>query len=141
MQLTLPETIQVLRRRNGLNQAELGAKAFGLNPNTARTKIKNIELGLQLPSAAELEKLADALGVAADDFFAQAPSIGDKSSSQARDCSFTPETVQLFPGITEYVDMLNNALRLGDQDLIGYLAGKLSTLFADNYKNNASGLT
>jgi hypothetical protein len=30
-------------------------------------------------------------------------------------------------------------VRIGDQDLIGYIAGKLSSLFAMNYKGKAAG--
>ena len=63
MQLTQPEIIQLLRRRKGLNQADLGVQAFGLTPYSARTKIKNIELGRQVPTPDESRKLAAALDV------------------------------------------------------------------------------
>lgn len=139
MQLTQPEIIQILRRRRGLNQGQLGVKAFGLSPDSARTKIKNIELGRQLPSPDDSEKLARALDV---EIAVMVPSaaVPDTGTSAADNtCHMTPETLQLFPGLADYVEMLNNAVRIGDQDLIGYIAGKLSSLFAMNYKGNAAG--
>jgi transcriptional regulator with XRE-family HTH domain len=139
MQLTQPEIIQILRRRKGLNQAELGVKAFGLSPDSARTKIKNIELGRQLPSAEDSEKLARALDVEIAVMVPTTTATETGVSATDNACHMTPETLQLFPGLADYVDMLNNAVRIGDQDLIGYIAGKLSSLFAVNYKGNAAG--
>jgi transcriptional regulator with XRE-family HTH domain len=139
MQLTQPEIIQILRRRKGLNQAELGVKAFGLSLDSARTKIKNIELGRQLPSTEDSEKLARALDVEAAMMVPPAAAAETSISDEGNACHMTPETLQLFPGLADYVDMLNNAVRIGDQDLIGYIAGKLSSLFAMNYKGNAAG--
>jgi transcriptional regulator with XRE-family HTH domain len=139
MQLTQPEIIQILRRRRGLNQAELGVRAFGLSPDSARTKIKNIELGRQLPSTDDSEKLARALDVEASAMMPPADVTESSASAADKACHMTPETLRLFPGLADYVDMLNNAVRIGDQDLIGYIAGKLSSLFAMNYKGKAAG--
>lgn len=139
MQLTQPEIIQILRRRKGLNQAQLGVKAFGLTPDSARTKIKNIELGRQLPSADDSEKLARALDVEIAVMVPSAAVPETGTSTADNTCHMTSETLQLFPGLADYVEMLNNAVRIGDQDLIGYIAGKLSSLFAMNYKGNAAG--
>jgi transcriptional regulator with XRE-family HTH domain len=139
MQLTQPEIIQILRRRKGLNQAELGVRAFGLSPDSARTKIKNIELGRQLPSAGDSEKLARALDVEIAVMAPPAAATDTGAGSADNACHMTPETLQLFPGLADYVDMLNNAVRIGDQDLIGYIAGKLSGLFATKYKRDAAG--
>lgn len=136
MQFTMSEMIQIMRRRSGMNQAELGVKAFGLNPNSARTKIKNIELGLQLVTAEEAQTLAAALGVDAAEL-----SPSNATRTDQNHCGFAPQTVKIFPGLEAYVDMLNNAVRLGDQDLVGFIAAKLSTLFAENYKRNAGGRT
>jgi transcriptional regulator with XRE-family HTH domain len=139
MQLTQPEIIQILRRRKGLNQAELGVKAFGLSPDSARTKIKNIELGRQLPSTKDAEMLALALDVELAVIALSAAAVDKNTQAADNACRMTPETLKLFPGLTDYVEMLNNAVRIGDQDLIGYLAGKLSSLFALNYKGKAAG--
>jgi transcriptional regulator with XRE-family HTH domain len=139
MQLTQPEIIQILRRRRGLNQAELGVKAFGLSPDSARTKIKNIELGRQLPNDDDTQKLARALDVEIGVIAPSAAATETGTCAADNACHMTPETLRLFPGLADYVDMLNNAVRIGDQDLIGYIAGKLSSLFAMNYKGNAAG--
>ncbi len=139
MQLTQPEIIQILRRRKGLNQAELGVRAFGLSPDSARTKIKNIELGRQLPNSDDAAKLAKALDVEPDVIAPSSAAFEDRASSPDQACRMSPEPLQLFPGLTDYVEMLNNAVRIGDQDLIGYISGKLSSLFAMNYKGKAAG--
>ena len=61
MNLTLPEKIQLLRKRMGLNQGQFGAKAFNMSVETGRTKIKNIELGKQKPTSEDLVQMAEAL--------------------------------------------------------------------------------
>jgi transcriptional regulator with XRE-family HTH domain len=139
MQLTQSEIIQILRRRKGLNQAELGVTAFGLRPDSARTKIKNIELGRQLPTAEDAEKLALALDVESSALAPAAAQSGTAAQTSQGTCRMSPEALHLFPGFADYIEMLNNAVRIGDQDLIGYIAGKLSTLFAMNYKGKAAG--
>ena len=138
MELTLPEIIQLLRRRKGLNQAELGVQAFGIAPDSARTKIKNIELGRQRLSDDDTQKLADALEVQPE-VIAPARVASDTASGSTRTgCRLTNETLEIFPGLEEYVEMLNNAVRIGDHDLIGYIAGRLSNLFEMNYKGKAA---
>ncbi len=137
MQLTLPEIIQLLRRRKGLNQADLGVQAFGLAPDSARTKIKNIELGRQRLSSDDTRKLALALDVQPEEI-APAEADGPQAKTNGTGCLLTHETLQLFPGLEEYVEMLNNAVRIGDHDLIGYIAGRLSNLFEMNYKGKAA---
>jgi transcriptional regulator with XRE-family HTH domain len=138
MELTQPEIIQLLRRRKGLNQAELGVQAFGLTPYSARTKIKNIELGRQIPTVEDAQKLALALDVQLSDI--QPSTTPDAAAPQQSqdNCCMTAETLQLFPGFADYAQMLNNAVRIGDQDLISYIAGKLSELFALNGKGKAA---
>ncbi len=63
MELTTPEIIQLLRRRAQMNQGDFGAKAFGTSYESGRTKIKNIELGKQVPTEMDLKKMARVLGV------------------------------------------------------------------------------
>ncbi len=139
MQLTLPEIIQLLRRRKGLNQAELGVQAFDLAPDSARTKIKNIELGRQRLSDDDIQKLSLVLEVPPESI-APTPAAAAPAGKPTRTgCLLRQETLQRFPGLEEYVEMLNNAVRIGDQDLIGYIAGRLSSVFETNYKGKASG--
>ena len=139
MQLTLPEIIQLLRRRKGLNQAELGVQAFDLARDSARTKIKNIELGRQRLSDDDIQKLSLVLDVPPESIAPTPAATKPAGKSSKTGCQLTHETLQLFPGLEEYVEMLNNAVRIGDQDLIGYIAGRLSTLFEMNYKGKAAG--
>lgn len=138
MQLTLPEIIQLLRRRKGLNQAELGVQAFGLAPDSARTKIKNIELGRQRLSDDDIQKIALALEVLPEEIRPASATPEAAAPVPRTGCLLTVETLQLFPGLEEYIEMLNNAVRIGDQDLIGYIAGRLSSLFSENYKGKAA---
>ena len=63
MELMQPEIIQILRRRCNMNQGALGAAAFDTSLESGRTKIKNIELGRQIPTPSDLEKMAGVLGV------------------------------------------------------------------------------
>lgn len=137
MQLTLPEIIQLLRRRKGLNQAELGVQAFELAPDSARTKIKNIELGRQRLSNDDMQKLALALDVQPEEIAPTTAATRSVAESTKTGCLLSQETLQLFPGLEEYVEMLNNAVRIGDHDLIGYIAGRLSNVFEMNYKGKA----
>jgi len=58
MQLTQPELIQILRKRAGLNQAELGSRAFETTLDSGRTKIKNLELGIQRATGDDLKRIA-----------------------------------------------------------------------------------
>ncbi len=139
MQLTLPEIIQLLRRRKGLNQAELGVQAFDLARDSARTKIKNIELGRQRLSDDDIQKLSLVLDVTPETIAPTPATTLSAGKSPTTGCLLTHETLQLFPGLEEYVEMLNNAVRIGDQDLVGYIAGRLSTLFEMNYKGKAAG--
>ena len=63
MRLTQTEIIQILRKRAGLNQAELGARAFNTTFDSGRTKIKNIELGKQRVNKEDLKRIAECLDV------------------------------------------------------------------------------
>lgn len=138
MELTLPEIIQLLRRRRGLNQAELGVRAFGLPPDSARTKIKNIELGRQRLTEDDTQKLAAALEVQPEEITPAVVNTGTAAEPPISGCRLADETLQHFPGLAEYVEMLNNAVRIGDRDLIGYIAGRLSNVFEMNCNGKAA---
>ena len=133
MQLTQKEIIQLLRRRQGMNQGALGAKAFNTNVDSGRTKIKNIELGRQVPTKDDLNKLALALGVSIGDLM---PGDDAESALDAADFDhqLSVEALALFPGLGEYFDLLNKAVLLQDQELIGYISNKISDLFAKGHR-------
>ena len=122
MRLTQPERIQVLRKRAGLNQGELGVRAFGLSRASGRTKIKNIELGKQLPSAQELEQIARAIDAPVSKLVpaAETPSNGS--------CRLSQQVLSLYPRLDVYVDMLNKAVRLDDRDLTNHITEKIAEI-------------
>jgi transcriptional regulator with XRE-family HTH domain len=130
--LTQPEIIQILRRRADLNQGTLGAKAFNTSFESGRTKIKNIELGKQIPTEDDLKNMARVLNVAPDDLRVRsAPAAPDTGRSRPPDAMLIhPKTLKHFPGLEPYIDMLNKAVMLEDMELIGYIAEKLSGIFA-----------
>lgn len=136
MQLTQQEIIQLLRRRRGLNQGQLGAKAFGTGMDAGRTKIKNIELGRQKPTKDDLNKLALALGVSIGDL---APGNGPFNETSDPDHQLAAETAALFPGLAEYFDLLNKAVQINDHELIGYISSKISDLFANVHLKKTAG--
>jgi len=139
MHLTQPEIIQILRRRSGLNQGDFGARAFGISLDSARTKIKNIELGRQTPNKEDLKKMALALGVGIGDL---EPVTELKNSAPAKGgggLELSPKALSLFPGLADYFEMLNKAAELDDHELIAYLAGRISALFAMTPKKKAAG--
>ena len=71
MNLSQAEIIQVLRRRTNLNQGDFGARAFKTSYESGRTKIKNIELGKQVPTAEDLRKMARVLDVGVTELMAR----------------------------------------------------------------------
>jgi transcriptional regulator with XRE-family HTH domain len=61
--IAIGKIVRARRKALGLNQTQLGLKAFpGLEESSAQSKIKRIELG-QIPKAHELEILANALNL------------------------------------------------------------------------------
>lgn len=139
MHLTQPEIIQLLRRRSGLNQGDFGVRAFGISLDSARTKIKNIELGRQIPNRDDLKKMALALGVGIGDL-EPITELKNHSPAEAGDgFVLSSEALSLFPGLADYFEMLNKAAKLNDLELIAYLAGRISALFAMTPKRKAAG--
>ena len=136
MQLTQQEIIQLIRRRRGLNQGQLGAEAFNTSIDAGRTKIKNIELGRQKATKDDLNKLALALGVGIGELMP-----GDEvfTDSPASNHQLNAEVVALFPGLSEYFDLLNKAVQIRDHELIGYISSKISELFASGHQKVVAG--
>ncbi len=131
MDLTLPEIIQIYRRRAGLNQGTLGASAFDTSFESGRTKIKNIELGRQKPTPRDIENLARVLKLPVS-------ALTSKTSLPLQSATALPlpgiavseQTIYRFPGLDAYLEMLNKAVLLNDEELIDHIAGKLARLFA-----------
>jgi transcriptional regulator with XRE-family HTH domain len=132
MELMQPEIIQLLRRRCNLNQGALGAAAFDTSFESGRTKIKNIELGRQIPTPDDLEKLAGVLGVTVAELDpAGARATSAEGAGLGRDGVLVHRRVlERLPGAEVYIEMLNKAVRLDDRELIGHIADKLAGLFA-----------
>ena len=140
MELKQPEIIQILRRRCNLNQGALGAAAFDTSFESGRTKIKNIELGRQIPTPDDLEKMATVLGVPVSEL--------DPDRTSAKTAARTVEghdgvvihrrVLEQLPGADVYIEMLNKAVRLDDRELISHIADKLAGLFASLTRESLS---
>ena len=131
MELTQPEIIQLLRRRCNMNQGALGAAAFDTSFESGRTKIKNIELGRQMPTSDDLEKMARVLGVAAADLDPGRTRLPVQDEARDKGVLIQRGVLERLPGADVYIEMLNKAARLEDQELIAHIADKLAGLFAD----------
>ena len=127
MQLTQSEIIQILRKRAGLNQADLGSRAFNTTVDSGRTKIKNIELGKQRVSDGDLELIAHTLDVP----FEQLKPDASASPQGGRGFLLSQKLLDMFPDMNEYLDMLENASKLEDFELIGYLSDKIADIWRE----------
>ncbi|MBW2515178.1 MAG: helix-turn-helix transcriptional regulator [Deltaproteobacteria bacterium] len=138
MQLTQSEMIQILRKRAGLNQAELGARAFKTTLDSGRTKIKNIELGKQRVSDDDLRRIAQCLEVPVQQL---RPPPGGKTIDAApfkEGILLSQKVVDLFPELQEYLEMLEKAAVIDDYDLIEYLSKKIAGIWQNGPKTDAS---
>ena len=130
MELTIPEKIQLLRKRMGMNQGQFGAKAFNTSEDAGRTKIKNIELGKQKPTPDDLIQMSRVLNVPASTFD---QASGDSTMSQTpvgQGIAVDEAVLDRFPQLGPYLEMLNRAVNIKDEELIEHIAGKLSDVFA-----------
>ena len=130
MELTQPEIIQLLRRRCNMNQGALGAAAFDTSFESGRTKIKNIELGRQLPTSEDLANMARVLGVAVSDLDPSRPGPPVPDAERDKGVLIQCGVLEHLPGADVYIEMLNKAVRLEDRELIAHIADKLAGLFA-----------
>ena len=129
MQLMQNEIIQILRKRAGLNQAELGSRAFNTTFDSGRTKIKNIELGKQRVSDDDLERIAQCLDVPPKQL---QPSTENKKiiSDQFKEgVLVSQKVVDMFPDLGEYLEMIEKASMIDDIELIEYLSKKLADIW------------
>ena len=137
MRLTQSEIIQILRKRAGLNQAELGSRAFKTTLDSGRTKIKNIELEKQRVSEDDLRRIAECLDVPVEQL---QPPLQNQNSDKVQyngEIRMSQKIVDMFPDLREYLEMLENATRIDDSDLIAYLSKKISDIWRDGPKLGA----
>lgn len=137
MQLTQSEMIQILRKRAGLNQAELGSRAFKITMDSGRTKIKNIELGKQRASDDDLRRIAQCLDVPVQQL---QPSPGSDKINTARfkdGTLLSQKVIDMFPELHEYLQMLEKATEIDDFDLIAYLSKKIAGIWQNGPKLQA----
>ena len=132
MELKQNEIIQLLRRRADLNQGTLGAKAFNASYESGRTKIKNIELGKQVPTQDDLEKLAAVLGVMPRELNPAKKAPGSSMPMSKEGLVVHQKTLDHFPQLGPYLDMLNKAVALDDQELMEHISEKLTAIFAQD---------
>ena len=130
MKLTQAEIIQVLRRRVNLNQGDFGSRAFDTSYESGRTKVKNIELGKQIPTVKDLKKMAAVLGVDYQVLLATDTENTDLAGTMAVD----PGLEACFPGLEAYLSMIDKAVRIGDDELIAHIADKLTAIFSGYQK-------
>ncbi len=130
MRLTQAEAIQVLRRRANMNQGDFGAKAFNTSYESGRTKIKNLELGKQKPTRDDLTKMARVLGVSEADIFPSDNGGSATAPDTIDGTTISSQTLVLFPGLEAYLDMLDKAVRIGDTELIAYIAEKMAAILS-----------
>ena len=137
MQLTQPETIQILRKRAGLNQAELGSRAFETSMDSGRTKIKNLELGIQRPTDNDLQRIAGCLEVPVE-IFQNNPDPTENSINQVQNgVRVSQKIIDMFPDLGDYLEMLDKAAMMDDMDLINYLAERIAAILRrDSAANN-----
>lgn len=136
MDLTQAEIIQVLRRRTNLNQGDFGARAFNTSYESGRTKVKNIELGKQTPTAEDLKKMALALNVDEREIQPSSSDGTDAVTLNPGDAMVSSAVLKTFAGLDTYLDMLNKAVQIGDTELIGHISGKAATIL-NNYATSA----
>ena len=129
MNLTLPEKIQLLRKRMGLNQGQFGAKAFNMSEETGRTKIKNIELGKQKPTSDDLVQMARALNVPESVLGQVSTGQSEQGPSLSRGLLVDQAVLERFHQLQDYLEMLNRAVSIDDEELIEHISGKLSDVF------------
>lgn len=128
LNLTQPEIIQILRRRSEMNQGKFGSKAFDTSFESGRTKIKNIELGRQIPTQKDLRKMAKVLGIVVTDLIPGQDSVPGAGPEPAHGVFVSTKVLERFPGLGPYLEMLNKSVMLDDNDLVGYITEKIALL-------------
>ena len=130
MELTIPEKIQLLRKRMGMNQGQFGAKAFNTSEDAGRTKIKNIELGKQKPTPDDLIQMSRVLNVPVSTFDQASGESPVLQKPLGQGVVVDEAVLDRFPQLGPYLEMLNRAVTIKDEELIEHIAGKLADVFA-----------
>ena len=128
MQLTQPELIQILRKRAGMNQAELGSRAFETTFDSGRTKIKNLELGIQRPTDDDLKRIAECLQVPFELFQTNSDPDGNSSKKRQDGVLISQKIIDMFPDLGDYLAMLDKAARMADTDLKDELTERIAII-------------
>jgi transcriptional regulator with XRE-family HTH domain len=128
MQLSQPEIIQILRKRANLNQAELGSQAFNTTMDSGRTKIKNIELGRQRPTEDDLRCIGECLQVPVEQLMAESDDRSAASGHRPKGAVISQKIIDMYPGLGNYLEMLDKAAGIEDTGLIEYLTGKIGEI-------------
>ena len=131
MRLTQPEIIQILRKRAGLNQAELGSRAFDTTFDSGRTKIKNIELGNQKPTDDDLKRIAECLDVSVEQLQLTPTGKEPSSGTVQGGIRISQKILDMFPDLAEYLIMIEKAAMIDDSDLIEYLSEKIAAILKE----------
>ena len=140
MELAQHELLQILRKRTGLNQGQFGAKAFGTSFESGRTKVKNIELGKQIPTQTDLEKMAGVLRLPASELLAgQSPQGPDIKWGRISGIHVAQAVLDRFPDLAAYLEMLNKAVKIDDLELIEYILAKIAGLLSAGIQLQAAG--
>jgi len=121
--------IQILRKRAGLNQGELGSRAFNTTIDSGRTKIKNIELGKQQASQDDLIQIAECLNVPLEQILTPQDLNQSFKKKDIQGILISKAVGDLFPGLGEYLEMLEKAAVINDFDLIEYLSNKIADIW------------
>ena len=127
VELAQAEIIQIYRKRSGINQGDFGSRAFNTSYESGRTKIKNIELGRQVPTATDLKQMAALLEVPVSKLMPRRQAAVDARRPSPK-VFLSAGVLERFPGLDAYVDMLNKAARVNDSELLAYLCGKIAGL-------------
>jgi len=96
--------------------------------DSGRTKIKNIELGRQRATEDDLRRIAECLEVPVEQLLSASDSKTRLSGDRPVGVIIPQKVIDMFPGLGNYLEMLDNAAGLEDVELIDYLTGKIGEI-------------
>ncbi len=122
MKLSQSEIVQILRKRAGMNQGNFGAKAFNTSYESGRTKVKNIELGKQRPTIADIKQMARVLEIdpnvlISDSFLTVKTENLNKESWGL----LSQKILSRYPDLEKHLAIVHKAIELDDEELIAYI--------------------
>ena len=134
VELAQAEIIQIYRKRTGINQGDFGSRVFNTSYESGRTKMKNIELGRQIPTTADLKKMAAVFSVPVSELIPRKRLAADFAKPTTTKVFLSKMVLDRFPGLDAYVDMLNNAAKVNDGELLVYICDKIVDLLKGKNK-------